>query len=186
MAQAISQVPPKSAIRKHPRNKGFTFIELLVVLLIIAVVSGAIVLGVGYFSERSAVKSVAERLHQIVPLAREYAALHSVVLKLEIEKGRYALHQLEEKGLTEESWKPLLKPEFLKPQHFPEYVVIELKAHSILFQEEEMSLFKHPIIEILPSMEIEPFILSIGTENEPDQYELSVQKNGVVELKRLR
>lgn len=179
----------KSVTRKPlQKSKGFTLIELLVVLMIIAIVSGAAVLGVGYFSGRSAVKSVAERLHQVLPLAREYSALHGVVLKLQIEKGHYAFYQLGAKG-DQESWRLMTQPNFLTPQDFPNTVLMKLKTHSpfSLNQADEDSLFsRRSIIEILPGLEIEPFVLSIGTEDVPEQYELSVQKTGAVELRQVQ
>lgn len=196
----INQMAPKLVI-KNPsvsnrlphrlfKTRGFTFIELLVVLLIISVISGALVLGVGFFSERHAAKSVAERLYHLLPLVREQAVLHGQVIKLELKKDQYAFYALTN-GRTDNVWSLITKPTFLAPQKISHTLSIQLKEiqsalHTEINDDESRSLLKNDInIEFLPTMEMDPFVLTIGTKKAPNQYELSVQKNGVVKLRSL-
>lgn len=172
---------------KNPKHKGFTLIELLVVLFIIAVISGGVVFGAGYASKRNAVKTLAEKLHQVLPLAKEYAALNAVTLKLQIRKSHYSFFELQENGINgREIWRLVNQPDFLKSQSFSESILIQQKSLNVSDQEVLPDVDYYPEIEILPTMDMTPTVLSMGTESDPDQYHLSVEQNGQVELKQLR
>lgn len=85
----------------RPRETGFTLLELLVAMVIAGVLIGIVSLSIGGF-DRS-LRFEAERLSQLLVLAREEAQVRGAPIRLEVDESRYRFAILQ-RG----QWEPVL------------------------------------------------------------------------------
>jgi general secretion pathway protein H len=73
----------------HPRSQGFTLIEMLIVLAIIAVLAGAVSLGVGSVTRAPSVETEARRLATRLQAAADDAMLGDRMIAFTVQKDGY-------------------------------------------------------------------------------------------------
>ena len=76
-------------------NKGFTLLELLVVLIVIGLFASMLMLSVTKNDKRT-VEREAKRLFHLIQLAQDEAIIKGVELGLAIQKDRYSFSSLQE------------------------------------------------------------------------------------------
>jgi prepilin-type N-terminal cleavage/methylation domain-containing protein len=166
--------------KKH--CEGYTLIELLIVLFIILIISGMVAVGVGRFTQSRAPQQLAERLRQVLPLAIEYAMIHSETLRLIFEEEQYVFYRLDHKPLGKKIvWKKITAPDFLKPYPISEDIILRLKDPQ---KKDSQTFLEKNQLDIFPSLMVSPAIVFIGTENQPDQYQLLIEENGEVSFEK--
>lgn len=84
------------------RNRGFTLLELLIVMVIVAMMVTMVVLSVNLGRGDSALKDSARRLHAILQLASEESILFNKSLGIKFEEDKYSFYELVEKVLEDE------------------------------------------------------------------------------------
>lgn len=100
-------------------NKGFTLIEVAVVMLVIVIILG--IVSVNLEPDRgAAVRDEARRLALLLQTAQQESILQGKVLAVVIERQGYSFLALDEKG----EFKPLSQDEVLYPRPLPPDIVI--------------------------------------------------------------
>ena len=95
--------------------QGFTLIELIVVMLLLAVIAGMVALNLGG-DDAGEVRQEADRLALLLNTAQEEAILQGQLFALAVEKRGYRFLQLTKKGTLE----PLTKEDdVLRPRELP-------------------------------------------------------------------
>lgn len=135
------------------KHHGFTLLELIVVLAIIAIVSSIAVANFGNRNVEERTKFESYRFSQVVTLAQQHAILSGAEMGILVEKAGYRFFELKES-----KWQPFSDEteKLLQPYKTPEGVTVNF--HS--------DLEKY----FLDSEEITPqlFLLSSGEMNEFD------------------
>ncbi|ALP54304.1 hypothetical protein Tel_14765 [Candidatus Tenderia electrophaga] len=156
-----------SGRRQCDAQRGFTILELLVVLLIIGIVVSLATLSVGG-NETRVLRDEAQRLSALLELAAQDAILNARELALEVDEEAYRFVQY---NVEDETWQTLADDVF-RPRELPPG--IELNA-VVEGQQPEAGKFgetEATRIFILSSGEMTPFTLTLKRVDGPS-YELA-------------
>ncbi len=165
-----SPTPPRAnpirpvAIPAHPslnparlrRGRGFTLLELLVVILIIGIIISFASLSLGQHSSRL-VEEEAERLYSLLRLASEESVLEGRELAAEFSRAGYRFVELQ--GVD---WVPVEDDRLLRPREFPPGLHLDLRVEGA---EVDLDDSEHPPrIALLSSGETTPFEVEMSDD----------------------
>ncbi len=156
--------------------RGFSLIEILVVLVIIAFATNMVVYNLGG-AEEDELDKQALRLHTVINLAAEYAVLNQLELGFILKKGVF-----EFLAFDGEKWVAISGEKAFNAITFPEYMQVELVLDDLPWAQDnlleqidwrelmdtddeesllELDKMKVPQVIILSSGEISPFSISL-------------------------
>lgn len=169
---------------KTPR--GFTLVEILVVIVIIGLMAGITVLAIGKDPQR-ALQQEAQRARTVLQLAADEALLMGKEHGLVIHKDGYQVVQFNEQ---KRQWQPGELPAF-DQYRLPNPLQLSLQSEGTKVdlrrlnqsdeQNKEDSSHLKPALLLLSSGEITPFAIQFSTDNLAKVYTLS--SDGVGEIK---
>ncbi len=151
------------------RARGFTLIEILVVLAIIGLLAGMAVLSVG--ASRSGVEREARRLSATLRLAADESRLQGRVLGLRFDSLGYSYHELLPYESRDEpalrlAWSPVGERGALAPRSWPPHLEFELKIDGRTVTAGSSRDALAPQIILLPEGEFTPFSLKLEGTSE--------------------
>jgi len=153
-------------------NRGFTLIEVLVVIIIISIITTASLMAFGDFGASRKATVFAEQFASYVKLVRQRAILEMSTFGINVSNEGYETLRYEE-GIT---WQARSKTSLFRWQNFPANVLVVLKS-------ELKNNDKSPDILIQSSGDMTPFTASFGTKAKPEQTILIGQHNGDILIK---
>lgn len=158
------------------RERGFTLMELLVVLVIIGIIVSFAGLSVGQHSSRS-LQDEAERIYNLLRLASDEAVLQGNELALQFGRQDYRFM-----FLNGADWQPIEDDKLLRARELPPNleVALEVEGAKANFSDEE----NPPRILVLSSSEMTPFVLTLRLEDD-EGYRIEGNLNGKLTLKKL-
>lgn len=119
--------------------KGFTFIEVLVVMLIFTVMLAFIGYASGVFSsDKQELERASQKLFNQMQILQQKSLLHQSVYRVAFYGSNS--YEIQRFDMDNQTWKTLLKPRSLKPQKLPKPIVFSYeidnatKSAEILFQ----------------------------------------------------
>jgi len=136
-----------------PAKRGFTLIEILVVLLIIGIISGAALLAFGDFGARRKAIVNAEQFIAYVKLVQQKSILEMTTHGIKIDPNGYGTLKYDN-----ENWQSLGNSNIFHWQAFPSSIkvnVFNVKSQG-----------KYPAIIISSTGNMTPFKLTFGTNTE--------------------
>ena len=142
------------------QDKGFSLLELLVVIVIIAILFTFTTLAIRGTSPEELIETEARRLDRLLQLALEEAILKGEEYGLEFKPDSYRFLLY-----SEYTWQPLANDDLLRERQLPENMEFELEIEQIEVLVEEDSADSGKKDEDKPDPQV--FILSSG-EITPD------------------
>lgn len=158
-------------------HRGFTLLEMLVVLILIGIIMGLAVLSFGGTGTRDRLDEEARRLMQLIGLAREEAILQVEDLAVEVARDGYRFSRLtqvqsegpsgtEGAGLAPGTtsalrWQPIEGDSLLRPRELQEGQSIVLSPSLDALPGTDPADTEVPRIYLAPSGEISPFELRL-------------------------
>ncbi|WP_115148739.1 GspH family T2SS minor pseudopilin variant LspH [Legionella quateirensis] len=136
-------------------NRGFTLIEILIVIVILGITVGFALITFGDFGASKRILFAAEQLANTIHLAQQQAILESSTMGLRIDSSSYQILKFQES--TE--WNPVSSKGIFKINYFPKNTVITLKTGNKAGQ-------GTPAIVISSSGDVTPFTIVFGTTKE--------------------
>lgn len=136
-------------------QRGFTLVELMVVIVIMSIMLGFLVVSIGGGERDKPLKDEAKRISALIKLASEQSLLQSMEIGLLIDEESYQFL-----GQNEESWVPLPENSFRK-RTLPESIQLELITIEGAPPPKELLEEPIPQILLLSSGEITSFELEI-------------------------
>lgn len=107
-------------MRRPSRSAGFTLIEMLVAILIAAVLIGMVVVS-GAPSPSRALETDADRLAQLLALAREEAQVRGAPIRLEVDERQFRFVQF-----RDAQWRVIDNDSFLRPRAWSDTTEFQL------------------------------------------------------------
>ena len=153
------------------QNKGFTLIEILVVVLIIGIMTGFTLLSFGDFGASRKITMAGEQLVNYVKLTRQQAILASATYGIQIDPLGYQVWHFQ----APHSWQPISHESIFKHQSFPKHTVVQLANKGLL-------MGGSPQIVINPTGDLTPFVLYLGTKSQPRLVTIVGEDNGTLTL----
>lgn len=159
------------------RSRGFTLLEILVVVFVISITVTVILLNVSLVNPERRIKNVSQQAVKLIRFAHQQAILEQKNLALSLTKKGYEFIRYDG-----ENWVKF-ENKRLRPKPFDEKIKSELEVEGRLIQPQKKKLQPH--ILILASGELSVFKWTL----EDTQYDISVliqgQYNGDVSEEQL-
>ncbi|HAF87610.1 MAG: hypothetical protein CMF38_06660 [Legionellaceae bacterium] len=148
-------------------HKGFTLVEILVVIIILSIISGVTLIAFGDFGQSRQAQLSAEQFKQYIELIEERALLQMATFEVYVTQKGYKTRQL----INHTTW---LEPR----QHLFKWHVFP-KASHVSWPDEAASSYR---ILINATGETTPFTLFFGTATAPRLLTLKGRNNGQIDL----
>lgn len=151
------------------QGRGFTLIEILIVMVIISIVSGVAMLAMTSNQNKS-LEYFAQQLTQLIRLCEEQAMLQPTTLSLVFTSSTFQVYQYQK------TWRPL--PDKVFGQHpFPSNITLSLRM-----QNKPVPLDGKPHIIISSNGDVSPFIIFVGKKNSTPRYKIIGHANGSIRM----
>ncbi len=155
-----------------PNERGFTLIEILVVILIVGIAASVTLLAFGDFGASRRVQLSAEQFVNYIKLVQQRAILEMNTLGINVNKEGYGTYRFVEA----KTWEPMPGKGLFHWQTFPKNILVTLKTTI-------KNNSKLPDIIINPTGNMSAFTLSFGTETNPEQLNVIGEHDGEVFIK---
>ena len=116
---------PKTSARYFSRENGFTLLELLVVVVIVAILFTYTTLAIRSDSAEDIIKKEAQRMERLIELALEESILRGEEYGLEIYLDGYRFLRF-----TENQWLPLSDDKILRERELPLEMELEMRLEE--------------------------------------------------------
>ncbi|MES9992758.1 MAG: type II secretion system minor pseudopilin GspH [Candidatus Thiodiazotropha sp.] len=150
-------------------QRGFTLIEVMVVVIIIGILINYVTLTFGRNSPEDLLKTEARRLSSLLGLASEEALLRSLLIGVDITEDSYGFLTLDEGN-----WQPMDDTLF-RPRQLPEGMEFSIASSQQDGEDEEENI---PEIILLNSGEMTPFELKLSYDRIDSYYRLTGNEIG--------
>jgi general secretion pathway protein H len=164
---------------KHAR--GFTLIEILVVVVIVGLLAVGAVLAIGTGKRDDALETEARRLESLIDYVREHAELTTHEFGLRCEGDRYEFLAFDaRRGL----WKVAEADDVLRERTLPVGLRIRLRieGREVLLRPPKDTEPLLPQVMLFSNGDVTPFELTLGREGSTLQAVLASDDEGIVKL----
>lgn len=162
--------------------KGFTLLELLVVIVLLGIVSSFAVLSLNITGLESELKEETKKIHALINLAKEEAIIQAQEIALVVEKKTYSFQYLD---WNSKAWLPKKDKIFRQRKiHDGLKIYLETEAGKIIFKkkddEEEINR-----VFFFSSGEQSKFTIKISIrENEQNYFRITGEINGTLNVEK--
>ena len=169
---------PAFCLKSAARHKGFTLVEVMVVVVIIGILINFTVLSLRSHSPLDQLKEESERFMSLIRVASEEALLRSRFIGVDVTETGYGFLRLEE-----ETWHPVNDTLF-RNRELPEDMSISLTMARPPGDDDDEEK-RTPEIILLNSGELTPFDLKLSTLHSDDYYRLIGSETGELTLVKI-
>lgn len=148
--------------KKASRSRGFTLIEILVVMVIIGALTSIVTLSYSSNNYSSQLKTEALRLRTIINLAIDEATLQATEIGIIIEPDRYNFLEYKQ---DIDNW-IIYKNKVFKEHHLSDDFIFSVSTQGQNVAIGNSSITNMPDIYFLSSGEISPFEITISLKND--------------------
>jgi prepilin-type N-terminal cleavage/methylation domain-containing protein len=156
-------------------QKGYTLIEILIVMAIISIVGGIAILTISY-NQNSRQKNLANQLVSLLMLAEEQAMLQPNILALGFTQTTFQFYQYQ--NVSGNHWQALPPASTLGQHSIPSGIEITLKIANKIIPPATNTTRLQPQLIISTSGDIIPFTLLIAKKGEHPRFQVVGEANG--------
>lgn len=175
-----SHYPQSLSSRKGIRNQqGFTLLEIMLVIAVIALIASSMRLGISFESEKDKKIREVQRMHAVINAAAEYAMLNQVELGLLLDDVSYKFL-----AFDGQKWRAMSGQKIFEDKEFSEGIELKLELEglewsednllgSVSWSDEELDDDGEekltPQIFILSSGDLTPFLIDVSIDVEDEE-----------------
>lgn len=141
------------------QQRGFTLLEIMVVVLIIGISASVVMLNVSGVDRADELKKQAQRFQLVFSMASEYAILNQQQLGLRIDQNQYYFVILDD----EQQWQKVENNDLLSEYSLPDPFSLSLELDDLPWQEDQ-SLFDSKLFDEQLSFDDDE--MNIGAQEE--------------------
>jgi len=161
----------------HRAARGFTLLELMVVLVIISIILTFVTLTAGGDPRAEELQREARRLAALLEMASEEAVISSQQLAVRFSEQGYEFMVLRGDG-----WLPLSEDPLLRQRELPEGIELRLELEdnpppSLISEDSDL-----PQVFLLSSGEMTPFVVTLSAPQSERQFLVKATLLGQLEL----
>jgi general secretion pathway protein H len=162
------------------RVRGFTLLELLVVVVLLGILSAAAVLSVGNLGDDKELEEESTRLFRLLQLADEEAIMNGRDYGIYFEDNRYRFLRYVPESLE---WQPA-QDDLFRDREMPDGIWLSLAVEDreVTLELPDESEKIEPHVVILSSGEVTPFVISIAREFSQRETLIEGLPDGRIEL----
>lgn len=154
---------------KQGAIRGFSLIEILVVLFIIGITLSFALLSFGDFGEKRRIVVASEQFIQYIKLIQQYAILDTSTLRIQVNPDGYQVLRF----YPPKTWSPIASTPLFHRQHFPKGLIVNAGA-------------RQKMIMVDSSGDMTPFTLTFGSSQQPTITTIVGQANGAIRLQQAK
>jgi len=175
----------KAALKSKP--KGFTMIELLVVLVLMGLLASVAITTVGSGNQQRELRNEVNRLHAVLRMASEEAVFSNVEIGALIDNDLYEFLTYDEE---KKQWVEA-QQSFLKPYSLPDWVTVDFsredETKTLLGETESQDVTelesKKPSLMLLSSGEVTDFVIGMQIDSDDrSRIEIRTDEQGEIVL----
>jgi general secretion pathway protein H len=165
------------------RGDGFTLIEILVVLVIIAVLTTVAILSVGVLGEDRGLDAEGERFSDVAAAAMEQAQLEGRDFGIRFGATRYEVLTY---VTRRQRWESVVDDRLYAIHELPAglAVQLELEGKLVQFAEDKPGDVRVPQVILYSSGDVSPYRLSFGREGSTLSWSVAGQADGTLTVTR--
>jgi len=166
------------------RARGFTLIEILIVMVIISIVGAVAILTISQ-NENSRLDSLSKEMANMIVLAETQAMLQPTIIGLSISTDSYQFYQYQEtKNEKDNPWRPLTASPF-QLHIIPKGVQVTLKIEGKIIPPSEPMESPDPTLIISTNGDMTPFVILFGHTGSEPRYRIVGDENGNVKREKI-
>jgi len=166
------------------RQTGFTLIEILVVMVLVALLAGVVAFSIGQGNERRELANEAKRFHAVLRMAADEAIYQNIEIGVGLDEKGYEFLGYDEE---ERAWTSMPQ-DFMRARDFPDWVLVEFNreeqaAQLPVKEDNELGEEKRRVPEfvLFSSGESTPFRIQLSVKGDQD-YALVISSDGINEI----
>jgi general secretion pathway protein H len=165
------------------RRAGFTLIEILVVIVIIAVVTSIAVLSVGVLGKDRGLETEGDRYTDVAAAAMEQAQLEGRDFGIRFAASRYEVLTY---VTRRQRWESVPDDRLYAVHELPTGVLaqLEIEGKPIVFAEDKPGEVRLPQVLLYSSGDVSPYRLSLGREGSEDTWSVDGDADGTLKVTR--
>jgi general secretion pathway protein H len=175
---------PSSSEPSRARSIGFTLLEILVVVFIIAITAAAAVLAVGTTGRDRELERESERVLGLLNYTREQAEMRTRELGVLFEETRYRFVSFD---LRKQIWVEIESDPAMRLRELPDglSLSLEVEARPVILRRPPDSEDMTPQLMLYSNGDLTPFVLRVRRDEASRIVEVSTNEKGLIEAKPL-
>jgi general secretion pathway protein H len=163
---------------RYSLDRGFTMIEMLVVILIIGIIVNLVAVNLGGNRSLDQLETEVQRFRSLTELALEEALLRTEIIGIEVEDDAYRFMRRADK-----TWETI-DDNLFRDRNLPESLRLKLATEATTTYGSKQT-DKTPDIILLPSGELTPFELVFSSSVIDDRFRITGEATGKLSLEHI-